>query len=103
VRRAWLGVAAGARPLPPKVAALAGRRRGVEVIEVVPDGPAARAGVRPEDLVLAVDGEPVAGVDDLHRLMTAERIGREVELTVARGGEARTLTVRLEELSSSPS
>ena len=103
VRRAWLGVAAGARPLPPKVAALAGRRRGVEVIEVVPDGPAARAGVRPEDLVLAVDGEPVAGVDDLHRLMTAERIGREVELTVARGGEARTLTVRPEELSSSPS
>ena len=53
--------------------------------------------------MLAVDGEPVAGVDDLHRLMTAERIGREVELTVARGGEARTLTVRPEELSSSPS
>jgi S1-C subfamily serine protease len=102
VRRAWIGVAAGARPLPPRVAALAGRRRGVEVIEVVPDGPAARAGVRPEDLVLAVDGEPVAGVDDLHRLMTADRIGVAVELTVARAGEARTLTVRPQELTSSP-
>src|SRR3954470_23086268 len=79
VRRAWLGLAAGARPLPPRVAAAAGRSRGVEVVEVVPGGPAERAGLRPEDLLLAVDGEAVSGVDDLHRLLTGERIGRDVE------------------------
>jgi S1-C subfamily serine protease len=100
VRRAWLGLAAGTRPLPPRVAARAGRRRGVEVVEVVEGSPAARAGLRPEDLVLEVDGEPVRGVDDLHRLMTAERIGRVVQLTVVRAGSERRLAVRPEELRS---
>src|SRR4051794_40028337 len=100
VRRAWLGLAAGARPLPPRVAAAAGRRRGVEVVEVVVGGPAERAGLRPEDLLLTVDGHPVTGVDDLHRLLTAERIGRDVEITVARGGGMRTVAIRPEELST---
>src|SRR4051794_18197171 len=100
VRRAWLGLAAGAQPLPPRIAASVGRPRGGEVIEVVPDSPAGRAGVRSEDLVLAVDGEPVTGVDDLHRLLTADRIGRDVELTVVRAGTSRTLAVRPEELQT---
>ena len=86
VRRAWIGIAGGTRPLPPRVAAAVGRERGVEVVEVTEDSPAAAAGLRPEDLVVAIDGLPVRGVDDMHRLLTGERIGRDCELTVMRNG-----------------
>jgi S1-C subfamily serine protease len=92
VRRAYLGLAAGARPLPPRVATQLGRRSGVEVVEVVPGGAAARAGIRPEDLLVELDGIPIERVDDLQRLMTDERIGREVEARVVRDG--RLVTVR---------
>jgi S1-C subfamily serine protease len=99
VRRAWIGIAGGARPLPPRVAAALGRRRGVEVVEVVEGSPAARAGVRPEDLVVAVEEAPVRGVNDLQRLMTADRIGREVTLEVVRDGERRQLRLVPRELA----
>jgi serine protease Do len=98
VRRAWIGVAVGARPLPPRVRALVGRERAVEVVEVMPDSPAQRAGLRAEDLILAVDGEPVAGVDDLHRLMGGERIDEPCTLTVARDGAQRELLLTPREL-----
>ena len=100
VRRAWIGIAGGARPLPPRVAAMLGRERAVEVVEVVEGSPAARAGVRPEDLVVAVEESPVRGVDDLQRLMTADRIGREVTVEVVRGGERRRLRLVPRELAS---
>jgi S1-C subfamily serine protease len=76
VRRAWIGIAGGTPPLPPRVAASVGRDRGVEVVEVAPASPAAAAGLRAEDLVVAIDERPVRGVDDMHRLLTAEHIGR---------------------------
>ena len=98
VRRAWLGVAGGARPLPPRVAAAVGRDSAVEVVEVVQGSPAATAGLRAEDLVIAVDGVPVRGVDDLQRLMTEERIGRASELTVVRGGAEQTVRLVPREL-----
>jgi S1-C subfamily serine protease len=100
VRRAFLGIAGGSRPLPPRVAARLGRHRGVEVVEVVSDGPAHRAGVRPEDLLVELDGAPLHGVDDLQRLMTAERIGRALDLTLVRNGEVRTVLVTPTELTS---
>jgi serine protease Do len=99
VRRAWIGVAVGARPLPPRVRALVGRDRAVEVVEVMPDSPAQRAGLRAEDLILAVDGRPVAGVDDLHRLMGGERIDQPCTLTVARDAAPRELLLTPRELS----
>jgi serine protease Do len=99
VRRAWIGVAAGARPLPPRVRARVGRERAVEVVEVLPDSPASRAGLRPEDLILAVDGAPVTGVDDLHRLMDGERIDRPCTLTVARGDGEREVLLTPRELA----
>ena len=90
-RRAYLGVAGGVRPLPPRVARELGRDSAVEVVEVVADGPAARAGIRPEDLIVAVDGTPITTVDDLQRLMTAERIDERVRLDVVREGSLLAL------------
>jgi serine protease Do len=98
VRRAWIGIAGGARPLPPRVAAALGRDRAVEVVEVISGSPAAAAGLRAEDLIVAIDGVPVNGVNDLQRLMTGERIGVPVELTVVREGVERPARLKPEEL-----
>lgn len=99
VRRAWIGIAGGARPLPPRVASLLGRDGAVEVVEVIEGSPAARAGLRAEDLIVAVGAAPVRGVDDLQRLLTAEHIGRPCELVVVRDGAPRPLEVTPRELS----
>ena len=98
VRRAWIGIAGGARPVPPVVAASIGRERAVEVVEVIGDSPASRAGLRPEDLIVAIDGSPVRGVDDLQRLMDASRIGADVSLSVVRSGVSREVGIRPVEL-----
>jgi S1-C subfamily serine protease len=86
VRRAYIGIVGGSRPLPPKIATRLGRGKGIEVVEVVSGSPAARAGLRAEDLIVEVDGEPMGDVGDLQRLMVAERIGQGVEVQVVRGG-----------------
>jgi S1-C subfamily serine protease len=98
VRRAWIGIAGGARPVPPRTAAALGRDRAVEVVEVIGGSPAASAGLRAEDLIVAVDGVPVRGVDDLQRLMGEERIGVPVQLDLFRDGEPRSASVRPVEL-----
>jgi S1-C subfamily serine protease len=87
VRRAYLGVAGGSRPVPPRLAHSLGREACVEVVEVVPGSPAARAGLHAEDLIVDVDGVPVRGADDLQRLMVGELIGRTVTVNVFRRGE----------------
>jgi S1-C subfamily serine protease len=95
VRRAYLGVAGGPRPVPPRVARALGRAQGVEVVQVVEGSAAARAGVRQEDLILDVDGIPVEAGGDLQKLMTGERIGRPIALRIWRNGD-------LIELSATP-
>jgi len=100
VRRAWIGIAGGTRPLPPAVANQLGRERGLEVVEVIAGSPADRAGVRPEDLVVAIGDEPVGGVDDVQRLLTAETIDRSVELAIVRGGTQRRVALVPRELST---
>jgi serine protease Do len=98
VRRAWLGVAVGPRPLPPRVAGRLGRGSAVEVIEVVDGSPADLAGLRPEDLLVELDGVRLTGADDLQRTMTAERIGVPAKATVVREGELRAITLTPGEL-----
>jgi serine protease Do len=93
VRRAYLGLVGGGRPLPPRVAGRLGRRHGIEVIEVVEGSPAWRAGLRPEDLLVELDGVALADMDDLQRLMTDQQIGRRLDATVVRGGEMRSIAV----------
>ena len=83
---------------PPRVRALIGRERAVEVVEVMGDSPAARAGLHAEDLIVAVDGEPVEGVDDLHRLMGGDRIGLACPLAVVRDGAVRDVLLTPREL-----
>lgn len=91
VRRAYLGLAGGGRPLPPKAAEALARTSGVEVTSVIAGGPAAAAGLTPEAIIVAVDGEAVHGMGDLQRLMSAERIGRPVAVTVV-GNDGTTVT-----------
>jgi serine protease Do len=92
-RRAYIGIGGGPRPLPPLIAERLGRRSGVEVVDVAESSPAARAGLRPEDLLVALAGAPVTGVGDLQRLMTEELIGTPVDVLVVR--EGRELKLRL--------
>jgi len=93
VRRAYVGIAGGPRPLPPRLAEELGRLRGVEIVEVVPGSPASRAGVRAEDLLVEVQGQAVQGMDDLQRLMDSNAIGRHLVLRIHRSGRTFTTSV----------
>lgn len=86
VRRAFLGLVSTPGPVPASLADRIGYHRALRIVEVVPDSPAALAGLHPGDILLAVAGKPVRGAQDLQKLMFAEAIGRPVELTVLRNG-----------------
>jgi len=93
VRRAYIGIAGGPRPLPPHARVRLSREGGIEVVEVASGSPADHAGVRAEDLIVSLGGTAVERVDDVQRLMTEEAIGRAMPVTVLRG--ERTLTFEL--------
>ena len=84
VQHAYLGVASGDAP--------AG---GAQVGSVVPDGPAAKAGLRQGDRIVEIAGEPVQGSDDLSASVNSHQPGEKVPVVVERSGERRTLTVTL--------
>jgi S1-C subfamily serine protease len=95
VRRSYIGVGGQTVPIPRAVARAnqLAVSSGVFVVSVEKDSPAARAGLRDGDVVLSFDGQAVTGIDDLHRLLTADRIGSEAALTILRSAERRQLTV----------
>jgi S1-C subfamily serine protease len=99
VRRAYIGIAGGPRPLPPQGRARVGRATGVEIVEVVPGSPAERAGLRAEDLIVELDGRVVERVDDVQALMTHDAIGRRLGVRVLRGDRWLELAVSPVELS----
>jgi len=95
VRRSFLGVAGQSVGVPltaARTAGLAGAS-GVMVQSTEKGSPAETAGLRQADIIVGFAGEPVAGIDDLHRLLTADRAGIPAPLVVLRRGERRQLIV----------
>jgi S1-C subfamily serine protease len=98
VRRAYLGIAGGPRPLPPNLRERYEQRACVEVVDVMEDSAAELAGLRRGDLILRIDGQPVESAGDLQRLLTAERIGVDLAVECARDGAVATRTATPHEL-----
>ena len=99
VRRAYIGIGGGPRPLPPHARVRLDRRSGVEVVEVAHGSPAERAGVRAEDLIVELGGRAIEQVDDVQRLMTEDAIGRPIAARVLRGDQLLDLELSPVELS----
>lgn len=95
VRRAFIGVSAETAPIPRRHALAAGlmQKTGAMLGSVSQDGPASAGGLLRQDLVVALDSRPVTGVDDLIRLLDADRIGRAVMVDVLRLGKPRSFAV----------
>jgi S1-C subfamily serine protease len=95
IRRARLGVEGQTTPLDPALSRRLGlaSRSGVLVAAVEADSPAAGAGLAAGDLIVDFDGQPVSGIDALHKLLTEARVGVRVPLVVVRRGETRVLPV----------
>ena len=100
LRRSYIGVEAQTAPLHRRLVRFYDlpRESGVVVASVTSGGPAQRAGLREGDLIIALDGKPVAGVDDLHRLLTDARVGTSSVLTVLRWTERLRLSIVPEEV-----
>ena len=95
IRRSYIGVAGQNVPIP-RAFARANHlavSSGVLVASVESGSPAATAGVQDGDVILAFAGEPITGIDELHRRLSDERIGVSTPMTVLRRLERRTLTV----------
>jgi S1-C subfamily serine protease len=95
IRRSYIGLAGQTVPIPRAVARenQLAVTSGVFVVSVEPNSPAAAAGVKDGDVVLAFAGTPVTGVDDLHRLLTEEKIGEPTAITFLRSARRRKVTM----------
>jgi S1-C subfamily serine protease len=85
VRRAYIGIAGGPRPLPPQARIRLGRTAALEVVEVAEGSPAQSAGLRPEDLIVEMGDRPVERADDVQRLMNDAAIGKPLPVSLLRG------------------
>ena len=96
VRRGYLGIAGATIPFPRRTARHFGLANAltVRVESVEGGGPASRAGLEAGDLIVAFDGAAVEGIDSLHRLLTVERIGKPVVVTVVRRAQKMNLEIR---------
>jgi S1-C subfamily serine protease len=95
VRRSRLGLSAQTVPISTRVRRFHNLRQtsGVMVSELAPDGPGKRAGLQAGDVLVSLDGAPLAGVDDLHRALTQERAGIEVPVGLLRRTELISVPV----------
>ncbi len=95
VRRAYIGVSGQTAPVPRRHAVTAGveNKMGALLAQIEADGPAARAGLLPGDVVIRLDGVDINGVDDLIRVLDRDRIERTVEMDVLRMGRLRAVDI----------
>jgi S1-C subfamily serine protease len=93
VRRSYIGVAGQNVPVPRALARANHASSGVLVTSVTAGSPAEAAGVRDGDVILGFAGDAIAGIDDLHRRLTDDRIGKPSTLTILRAGHRRQVTV----------
>jgi S1-C subfamily serine protease len=95
VRRAFIGLSAQQTALPPRLRRAAGleQQSAVMVSTIESGGAVDRAGLKPGDIVLGLDGITITGADDLVRLLTGEKIGKRVALDVLRGAERLTVAI----------
>jgi len=102
IRRSYIGVEAQTAPLHRRLVRFYDlpSDSGVIVVSATTGSPAQKAGVREGDVIVALDGTPVAGVDDLHRLLTDARVGSVSTLTILRHTERLTLQVVPEEMAN---
>jgi S1-C subfamily serine protease len=105
VRRAYIGVSAQQTAIPRRLQLAAGLSQGIGtmIMTIEQGSPASRAELMTGDIIVAVDGEPVTGADDLIRLLTAERIGRALDVAAIRLGRLRTFRLVPEERPRRPS
>ncbi|HXP60014.1 MAG TPA: trypsin-like peptidase domain-containing protein [Dongiaceae bacterium] len=101
IRRGWLGIAGQDVPIHRRVVRFhrLTADHGVMVAGVEAGSPASRAGLREGDIIVAFGGEPVSGIDDLHRHLVAGVIGLASPITLIRHTEKLTLEVTPEELA----
>ncbi|HKA45724.1 MAG TPA: trypsin-like peptidase domain-containing protein [Burkholderiales bacterium] len=99
VRRARLGIAGQNIVLPRRMVRHYGLERegAVQAASIERQGPASRAGIEQGDIIVAFAGQPVAGFDDLHRLLTEEKLGARVPIAVLRRGQRLALEIEPEE------
>ncbi len=104
VRRAWLGIGGEEVLLATPIVERLGlaTRRGVAVHSVDARGPAAKAGMKPRDIIIGIDGRSIASVADLHRALGGEAIGADMRVEVLRDGARTSLPVRPVEVRSRP-
>ena len=98
IRRAYLGVAGGTRPLPPRMVREVGQEYGIEVVELIDGSPAQLAGIKPGDILITGNGEPLATAKDLQARMTGDLVGEDFEITLIRRGQLHNITTRPVEL-----
>ena len=95
IRRSFIGVAGQKTPIPRSLARAYGiaASSGVLASTIERGGPASAAGLEEGDVILAFAGVPISGVDDLHRLLTEDRIGIVTEMTLLRRGRRKVLAI----------
>ena len=100
VKRGQIGVAI--QDLTPDIAQALGttHTQGAVIARVVPGSPAERAGLRTNDLVIAVNGTPIHNGVELRNRVGLSKIGDSVELTIVRGSSERTVAVRIDQMAA---
>lgn len=104
IRRAWLGIQAQTAPIHPRIARHLGLKQtqGVLILQVEPGSPAALAGLREGDLLIGFKGQPIVGIDDLHRGLVGSEIGVKSEVRVVRHQFLKLAEIQPSEAPESP-